>query len=445
MPVVTWSRSRGNKFVYPVHRRNGSIISSSSDFFALGNQTTTSFRTGRKFEDPYEDSTVEASQSGSGLEAYRSMFHSLREEDKVDGDRYDNGHDFSTSGINRVFDYELHLHKDVGSQVIDSMVYPQIVPNSITGVGTVDPATPSYPSAATIAADGRRAISYTIPTAPEAGIAAALAELREGLASLPGVILAKNGIRHRAIGSEYLNLEFGVKPLIRDVEKAAASVLDHTAKIRQLMKNSGTPVRRKMLLYDTALATGPTVYTANPSWVQPTGFSASDYSVSYGNVSYTDLLKSRAYFSGAYSYLISESHSILGKLVQYEQQANYLLGTRITADVIWELTPWSWLLDWQGDLGVFFKNVSLLSSDSTVLRYGYIMHHTLCERKRTQRFISPYTTDGYKTLMSTSTIYRKTRTRSTPYGFGVALASLTSRQWSILGALGLSRSPGTLR
>jgi hypothetical protein len=132
-------------------------------------------------------------------------------------------------------------------------------------------------------------------------------------------------------------------------------------------------------------------------------------------------------------------------MVEVVRQVNFLLGTEITLDTIWQLTPWSWLFDWFGNVGDILTNASYIGSDGLVLRYGYLMNHV----KIVQKYHMPSGATfrgGAKTgpIYNTLTFESKERTRATPYGFGSSLSSLSEKQWAILGALGLTRAPKTL-
>jgi len=153
----------------------------------------------------------------------------------------------------------------------------------------------------------------------------------------------------------------------------------------------------------------------------------------------------RTWFSGAYVYHLPVGNDVLGRLERYAALADHLLGVSLNASTIWELAPWSWMADWWGDIGAVMSNSSAVSSNGLVMKYGYLMRQT----DEFNRFVIP---EGlmFKRKISTgpvsSTFTRvtKERRKATPYGFGVDLKTLSPFQWSILGALGLTRAPGIL-
>jgi len=149
------------------------------------------------------------------------------------------------------------------------------------------------------------------------------------------------------------------------------------------------------------------------------------------------------WFSGAFTYYLSPGKDLLGRMVRYEQLANKLLGSRLTPEVLWELAPWSWLVDWFVDIQTALRTATLLENDGLVVRYGYLM--------RTTARVNTVTVDRIR--FKPKTLYNiahskhllvKERARSTPFGFGLNPNTFSARQWAILGALGLTKAPKTL-
>lgn len=168
--------------------------------------------------------------------------------------------------------------------------------------------------------------------------------------------------------------------------------------------------------------------------------------VGNGVVTVVDEFYDSAWFSGAYTYYATELNQMFGKLSEYEAKANHLLGTRITPETVWELTPWSWLIDWYSNIGQIVHNASLLSQDSTVLRYGYVMHETHATRSFTVTGLKGnFTNEPLPAVTVSYSIVAKRRTRATPYGFGIDVSSLSPRRWAILAALGMTKGSKSLR
>jgi len=413
-------------------------------YLQSGDQTTTSYRTGRRAApDPTDGGFVNT--SGSQIEFAREL--KVESDGDLGRNLPDNGHEFSSS-------LTQHLWPEPQTIYAKGTPYGDLLMHEGYCLPMLSPVMPpmDYPTDHSKVIDGSRLIRMTIPTAPEANLAQFLGELRERLPELPGSLAAKysattgklSGTRDAAaaVGGEHLNMQFGIRPFIQDVQKLSRAVLDVNNIVRQYKRDSGLPIRRRASLdgsassvqrpdEDVGIAT-PTFFNLGMplfAGVPPT--------------TVMDNYHSEVWFSGAYTYHLHEGHSFIDKMERYEQLANKLLGDRLTADVIWQLTPWSWLIDWQSDIGTFLSNISLFSSDSLVLKYGYVMHRTTCTReyRKTGITYSPGSS-GPSSLVQFHTITRKERTRASPYGFGVDWTSLSASQLAILAALGLTKSPG---
>jgi hypothetical protein len=124
---------------------------------------------------------------------------------------------------------------------------------------------------------------------------------------------------------------------------------------------------------------------------------------------------------------------------RYEQEANKLLGTRLTPETLYELTPWSWAADWVSNLGDVAQNISSFGADGLVLHHGYIMERSTVSRTFEMKGVALKGQPKYD-LSQTYTTVVKQRVKATPYGFGLDVGSFSPHQVAIVAALGLSRS-----
>lgn len=309
----------------------------------------------------------------------------------------------------------------------------------------------NFPTTGMLNAEGTRAIKLTQPTAPNANVAQMLGELLVALPSIPfstiGKVLDTDDLRKFA-GQEFFNLTFGWAPLIRDVLKYLNAVRNASAILlkfheqsalapRNWHQNPITTVMSNKTLSGFSAAVSPSV---DLNW---SGTTARQVFIPASARSYTHQITTYGWkFSGAYSYYLEDDSSFWGKMKRFEQDANVLLGTRITPEVLWELAPWSWLLDWRVELGNFIAVNSRFAQDGLVLQFGYLSaftsQRTLCTAE---------ITDQKGQRISINTLYeskRRERVRATPYGFGLNTNSLSSNQWAILAMLGVSRD-GNIR
>jgi len=218
--------------------------------------------------------------------------------------------------------------------------------------------------------------------------------------------------------------------------------------VRQMQRDSGRQIRRRAEL---EVQTSATELPRKPGGMsiprQQDSYSADFFAGTSMELRTFDTVRTESWFSGAYTYLLADGHSYVGKLEKYDQLANRLLGTRMNADTMYQITPWSWLLDWFADAGSFLSNVSALSDDSLVMKYGYVMHQVTASREYSvlgQSAVggdpSVFTTGFPVRAVMHYRLTTKERRRATPYGFGVHLEDLSPRRWAVLTALGLTHT-----
>lgn len=307
------------------------------------------------------------------------------------------------------------------------------------GKGTSFPAIDGASTDTQLKALGTTAIARTLPTNPVAGAAQFLGELkRDGLPSLPGLEALMSKRRYnQKVGNENLNFEFAVKPFISDLQKFATAARDSEKILKQYKRDSGRNVRRS---FEFPLVEQTTFTTPSYSSALPYGTQTSPALFDRSGVSYsvTTVKRRRTWFKGCYTYYLDPGETALGKAKRTSQLANKLLGVRITPELLWELTPWSWAIDWQSNLGDVISNFSALQSDGLVLRYGYIMEENSVEVTHTVKGLKPKG-GGPTAFSETYGRVRKRRIAATPYGFGFDIGGLTPRQWAILVSLGISK------
>ncbi len=351
---------------------------------------------------------------------------------------YDTGHEFTTTKMEHLLS-----HKRVSWTNSDGNTYTG--PLLCAGVTSRDTRW-VQPPLDNLVVRGTEAIKRTVPTSPAAGLSTFLGELREGFPSMLGASLAGRWDSiPKKLGGEYLNYQFGWLPLISDLKKFLLAAQNSTRIFEQYSRDSGRQVRRRYHFPDDHFAYDPVATTPTLGNGILDGF---DYSSvgRLGTSTRTTTTRRRTWFSGSYTYYLEQGSDILSRLKYYEQQANHLLGTRITPEVLWELAPWSWLADWYVDIGSIISNASAFQQDKLVLRYGYLMQTSITDVVYRHADIpSPKGMWTPGSVVETFRYTRKERIRATPYGFGLSTAAFTPQKWAILGALGMTKAPGILR
>lgn len=291
-------------------------------------------------------------------------------------------------------------------------------------------------------AKGATAISRVLPTNPAAGLAVTLGELKaEGLPAMVGAQTLRNrGRDYRDVGGEFLNYEFGWAPLFSDVQSVAQAARDSYKILTQFERDSGKLIRRR---YSFPKETS-TVITNTGGKVASPPLNTYFYSNSadIGTLECTRVITKSTWFSGCFSYYLSAGDTARTRLKKAEQEAAKLLGLRLTPELFYQLSPWSWLIDWNSNLGDIVHNISAFSNDGLVMRWGYIMStQTIVDTYRLRNVVLY---DGSVPMQQSFGTVQKVRYKATPYGFGLDTGAYSTRQWAILAALGIAKGPRQL-
>lgn len=312
-------------------------------------------------------------------------------------------------------------------------------------------------------ASGKAAIAAAAPTRPVANLSTTFGELFSGLPTLIGATLLRDRIGvFRGLGSEYLNVQFGWLPLISDIKKMIYALQNASTILTQYEKDSGRNIRRRYTLPSQRVtyfcnSAGGTVSAGNASrWESYDHLGKLILSGGGGPAPVVDQsslvvsvsAQQDRWFSGAFTYYIPPSGTLKSDIDRWFSLSNKLLGTSITPEVLWNLAPWSWLIDWIAAIGNHISVYQRFETDELVLRYGYLMvrdrvnvSSNYSMTYRTPAGANAGKAQGYSQVR----VDQKRRVRSTPFGFGLTSSDFNARQWSILAALGMTKSPRSLR
>lgn len=285
---------------------------------------------------------------------------------------------------------------------------------------------------------GPKAWGRFAPSRPTADLSVFVAELRELPKMLKQTADAfkrrswKQGRRAKAGASNWLNYQFGWLPFVNDLRKFLRTIINIDKQIKFLEKNNGKWLHRGG---DVLNASSTDVVLENNtfSYMFPTldsSFYVSGDSGCYGSSVITRSIVEHVWFEAKMKFYIpSISYGPLPNLSR-------IFGARLTPEVVWELTPWSWLVDWVCNVGDNLTNLSLILDNNVVAAYAFLMG------RRTE-VISVSCQQPFKvgTLSHTWHFSResKERSKASPFGFGLSSDNFTARQFSILGALGISK------
>lgn len=411
---------------------------SGADFLGLfmpavaGQQTTTSWRTKSGGVD---DELKNLDSATNELQAIQA----IARDTKFYSNPWDTGHTFNT--LEFYPEFSIPAFHYVGrfngrSCTIPLIQNPTFLPNAPYQ---------SAPSFSDLGYYGATAIRNTIPTNPIANLATALGEIhKDGLPHLPGFAgLAVGGLSAiKNIAENYLNYQFGWKPTVADTADAMTGVDRSKSVIDQFLRDNGKSIRRSFAFPEVVNTT--LVAPHSGAIFDPGQVFQGEY-ISSGQVTETIQTKQRIWFKGAYTYNLPINKDFLSRIDLAAAKAQRVLGLEITPEVLWNLAPWSWFGGWLSDIGTLVHNAQQLSQDGLVLKYGYLMVQSESIHTVTTQGVSLQNAGSLGNFTNVYRVIRKERYKATPYGFGLNPNSFTGSQWSILGAIGLSRSPGSLR
>ncbi|DAD51523.1 TPA_asm: maturation protein [ssRNA phage Zoerhiza.2_23] len=304
---------------------------------------------------------------------------------------------------------------------------------------------------------GAIAIAACNPGNPIIHAASAVGELLQDVPNIPGVGLWKSRLGAlEALGAgagEFLNLVFGVNPTISDMMSFVKATHKVDRAVDQFIRDSGRTVRRKYYF--------PKERSETETVLPATSYSPVGQIVPSGNCFYPDVsyafpgyetirrrvVERETWFSGAFTYHIPDWYETGNREDRIRLTAK-LLGAEPDIQTLWQLTPWSWAVDWVVNAGSFVKNLQSLVSYGTVLRYGYIMETTTVTDTYSAgarvytpsgpdlvAFNPPYPAVHPVTVRNTV----KKRIQANPFGFGISWDGLSTVQQAIVAALGITR------
>jgi hypothetical protein len=157
----------------------------------------------------------------------------------------------------------------------------------------------------------------------------------------------------------------------------------------------------------------------------------------------------KRWFEGCFTYGGPAKADNFGRHIGFGSEADAVFGLELSPDVLWNLTPWSWAVDWFTNAGDVIHNITNFTLAGLVMRYGYMMEET------SSTYYTQYEDGKIRTLLSKSPkktgfdwmggcsigqeTVRKSRCPANPFGFGVSWEGLSPTQLAITAALGITR------
>lgn len=430
---------------------------------AYNYQVTESFRTGRRssrqvpFSDRMNQVPIRGPKEGSlsfqrrKNDYYARVFADLSAAPKFHGSSsVDGGHSFRTIRVRSTPGSANYLEGSPGGPISSKRLIVADIPKTHTPAdwwysGALSSAGISPGTHASISVDARAQLNplvnaayhSMIPDLPIAGWGETVVELARGNFPrvLPDLVARARYARElkldpkkarraaRALGSDYLNARFGWEPVIRDTVNTVMHLMSiHTMVYDNIKRKRMTPTLTSNGRTSGFMATGSTT-----SADYDTRLAGTPAGVWYA--SYNTFISAR--FRKAAPNHLANSF--------FDKADDWLRNVGVTERLAWDLTPWSWLLDWSGNIGNTIENAYAFGPDG---------RYTTDYAWATTKVVSTNTVEAHKKRIPGYGVQNSTycsthvtelrREKISPFGPGFTMPSMSAYQWSILVALGLA-------
>lgn len=289
---------------------------------------------------------------------------------------------------------------------------------------------------------GAKAVAQCKPTNATADLSTFLGEfLREGLPKMVGARFWEKRTKEaldKSASKEFLNYQMAWKPVANEISDVAFSIWNAQRSIDQFRRDSGKLVRRRFE-FPPEESEDFAVISNTASAYLP-GYSRSGYrSDILGRVIRRRYSMTRRWFSGAFTYYLPKDSNAFSRMNESALLARKTLGLSLTPDVVWNLAPWSWAVDWFTNTGDVLSNLTDWAMYGLVMRYGYIMEHKYSIDTYTLVDSTDLRVSNYWPAPLSFCRETKTRRKANPFGFGVTWSGLNPIQLAIAAALGISK------
>jgi hypothetical protein len=243
----------------------------------------------------------------------------------------------------------------------------------------------------------------------------------------------------------HLSTQFGWLPTLNAYRDFMRALKEMDARFKQLLRDNGRPIRRKTVLFEDESSD---TYMQSFQGFNPDMYPALDSRCYAGNgYSYTTTtFREKIWGSARFRYYLPPGPRDLD---WYKKVGYRMFGFQPTPSLIYNLTPWTWLIDYFTNLGDLYDNLSRGVEDRLIAEYFYLMHERTWKSVTDASqwvYVDEQRTQPKLITARIETVWTiKARTVGSPFGVGVRYDDLTANQLSILSALGISRSKGNFR
>jgi hypothetical protein len=242
----------------------------------------------------------------------------------------------------------------------------------------------------------------------------------------------------------WVNSQFAWAPFIRDLYSVFDLIQNYDSYVRDTTNRNGRwDHRRRVLIPDLVTETfiqgtgGMKCSPNRPPWLDAMVNTSASWQYRH---SYFKREKTRVWATGdfkfykpAFDMSLSDYDSGLNRI----RRLSTIAGTDITPELVWKITPWSWCVDWFSNVGSVISAATAAGNDGVVSKNVFLMAAYTREIVLQQEINMLDRPLSFEFIRSIDTKQRGYAL--TPFNFGLLPGQLSAKQYSILGALGLSR------
>jgi len=247
--------------------------------------------------------------------------------------------------------------------------------------------------------------------------------------------------RYRYRGTEinraaewHLAVQFGWLPVLGAIQDFHKAQDKEQKALAQVLRDAGRPVKREVTLFNAS--------TSDESYVGPGATNMYPLLVSGAYADWGECVdrvevEEKVWAEGQFVYFLPPGP----QTVEYKNALlRRLYGWQPTPSVIYNLMPWTFLLDYFTNLGEIAKCASNGVEDRLYANYFYVMSKRVAHSRR-QSWAKLNAAGGVTRVETTvhETCTSKRRVQGHQFGLKLKESDLSASQVGILGALGLSR------
>lgn len=254
---------------------------------------------------------------------------------------------------------------------------------------------------------------------------------------------ASKRLAPKGLADSFLNSQFGWGPFVRDIQDVCDLVVNYDEHLGRRTSKNGHWDHRERVLEEKTIETPITQGEGMKCQPTSTGWLDQMLDGSAGwtkRFSYRKTEYFRVWACGDYKFYRPEfdmSQPDYDSGLNQIRRVSTLLGTNISPSLLYKITPWSWLVDWMSNVGNIIDAVSAAALDGVVSKNVFLMMKYRRDIVLTQELnmIGKPISFEFRRIVES-----KQRGHAlTPYQFSLLPGQLSAKQWSILGALGISK------